>query len=92
MLSIDTNILLHGFNEDSVRHEAAAQWLEYIAQEEGVAISELILAEEPHLSVSAINLHDDAASVCPPPPLFCQKLPFMLTSAVFIDASHNCDP
>ncbi len=45
MLSIDSNILLHGFNEDSVRHEAAAQWLESIAQDEDVAISELILAE-----------------------------------------------
>lgn len=45
MLSIDTNILLHGFNEDSVKHEAAAQWLESIAQEEDVAISEFILAE-----------------------------------------------
>ena len=45
MLSIDTNILLHGFNKDSLRHEAAAHWLESIAQEEDVAISELILAE-----------------------------------------------
>jgi toxin-antitoxin system PIN domain toxin len=45
MLSIDTNILLHGFNADSVRHKAAAQWLESIAQDEDVAISELILAE-----------------------------------------------
>lgn len=45
MLSIDTNILLHAFNEDSPRHKAAAQWLQSIAQDEDVAISELILAE-----------------------------------------------
>jgi toxin-antitoxin system PIN domain toxin len=45
MLSIDTNILLHGFNEDSPRHKAAAKWLQSIAQDEDVAISELILAE-----------------------------------------------
>jgi len=45
MLSIDTNILLHACNEDSPRHKAAAQWLQSIAQDEDVAISELILAE-----------------------------------------------
>lgn len=45
MLSIDTNILLHGFNEDSPRHKAAAKWLQSIAPDEDVAISELILAE-----------------------------------------------
>ncbi len=45
MLSIDTNILLHGFNEDSPRNEAAMAWLESIASDEDVAISELILAE-----------------------------------------------
>jgi uncharacterized protein len=45
MLSIDTNILLHGFNEDSVRHEAAHKWLTSIQRVENVAISELILAE-----------------------------------------------
>jgi predicted nucleic acid-binding protein len=45
MLSIDSNILLHAFNEDSVKHATAAQWLESIAQDEAVAISELILAE-----------------------------------------------
>lgn len=27
MLSIDTNILLHAFNEDSSRHEAAYAWI-----------------------------------------------------------------
>ena len=45
MLSIDTNILLHGFNEDSPRNEAAKAWLESIARDEDVAISEFILAE-----------------------------------------------
>ncbi len=45
MLSIDTNILFHGFNEDSPRHTAAHTWLVSIAGEEDVAISELILAE-----------------------------------------------
>lgn len=45
MLSIDSNILLHGFNEDSVRHKAAHAWLTSIQREENVAISELILAE-----------------------------------------------
>ena len=45
MLSIDTNILLHGFNEDSPQQVAAMGWLESIAQEEAVAISEFMLAE-----------------------------------------------
>lgn len=45
MLSIDTNILLHAFNEDSVRHKSAFEWLTSIQREENVAISELILAE-----------------------------------------------
>lgn len=45
MLSIDTNILFHGFNEDSPRHAAAHAWLVSIAGDEDVAISELILAE-----------------------------------------------
>lgn len=45
MLSIDTNILFHGFNEDSPRHEAAHSWLASIARDEDVAISEFILAE-----------------------------------------------
>lgn len=45
MLSIDTNLLLHGFNEDSPRHAAAHAWLRSIAGNEEVAISELILAE-----------------------------------------------
>ena len=45
MLSIDTNILFHAFNEDSPPHAEAHAWLASIAAEEDVAISELILAE-----------------------------------------------
>ena len=45
MLSIDTNILLHAFNEDSSRHEAAYAWITSIQRDENVAISEFILAE-----------------------------------------------
>lgn len=45
MFSIDTNLLLHAFNEDSPRPEAAYAWLTSIQREEGVAISEFILAE-----------------------------------------------
>ena len=45
MLSIDTNILFHGFNEDSPSHDPALAWITSIAGDEDVAISELILAE-----------------------------------------------
>ncbi|MDX2018691.1 MAG: TA system VapC family ribonuclease toxin [Deltaproteobacteria bacterium] len=45
MLSIDTNILLYAFNQDSPRHKAAYNWLKSIQIEENVAISEFILAE-----------------------------------------------
>ena len=45
MLSIDTNILLHAFNEDSPSHAAAYGWLTSIQRDENVAISEFILAE-----------------------------------------------
>lgn len=45
MLSIDTNILLHGFNSDSPRHASAHNWLVSISGQEGVAVSEFILAE-----------------------------------------------
>ncbi len=45
MLSIDTNILFHGFNEDSPRHAAAHAWLVSIASLENVVVSEFILAE-----------------------------------------------
>ena len=45
MLSIDTNILFHAYNEDAPRHERALAWMASIARDEDVAISELILAE-----------------------------------------------
>ena len=45
MLSIDTNILFHAFNEDSPSHDRALAWLTSIVGDEDVAISELILAE-----------------------------------------------
>ncbi len=45
MLSIDTNLLLHAFNEDSPSHRAAYAWLTSIQRDEDVAISEFILAE-----------------------------------------------
>ncbi len=45
MLSFDTNILLHAFNEDSPSHAAAYGWLLSIQQDEEVAVSEFILAE-----------------------------------------------
>ena len=46
MLSIDTNILFHAFNEDSPSHENAFRWLSSLQrEEEEVAISEFILAE-----------------------------------------------
>jgi len=45
VLSIDTNILFHAFNEDSPSHENAFRWLSSLQREEEVAISEFILAE-----------------------------------------------
>lgn len=45
MLSVDTNILLHAFNEDSPSHRAAFAWITSIQSKEDVAISEFILAE-----------------------------------------------
>lgn len=45
MLSIDTNILLHAFNEDSPLHAEAYSWVSSIRHDEEVAISEFILAE-----------------------------------------------
>ncbi len=45
MLSIDTNILLHAFNEDSPSHRAAYAWVTSIQSDEEVAISEFMLAE-----------------------------------------------
>ena len=44
MLSVDTNILLHAFNQDSPNHQAAYSWLKSI-QNEDVAVSEFVLAE-----------------------------------------------
>ena len=45
MLSIDTNILVHAFNEDSPSHQVAYAWLLSIQDADDVAISEFILAE-----------------------------------------------
>ncbi len=45
MLSLDTNILLHAFNEDSPSHANAFRWLSSIQRDEEVAISEIVLAE-----------------------------------------------
>ena len=45
MLSIDTNLLLHAFNEDSPSHAAANPWLTSLQDDEDVAISEFILAD-----------------------------------------------
>ena len=45
MLSIDGNILWHGFNGDSPKHGAAYAWLQSMQALEEVAISEFILAE-----------------------------------------------
>lgn len=45
MLSIDTNLLLYAFNEDSPRHAPSYAWLTSMQSEEDVAISEFILAE-----------------------------------------------
>ena len=38
MLSIDTNILFHAFNEDSPSHAAAFAWLTSNQNEEDVAV------------------------------------------------------
>jgi len=45
MISIDTNILFHAFNEDSPKHTAAFRWVTSLQRDEDVAISEFILAE-----------------------------------------------
>ena len=45
MLSIDTNLLLHAFSEDSPVHKAAYGWMLSIQNLEDVVISEFILAE-----------------------------------------------
>ena len=45
MLSIDTNLLLHAFNEDSPGHAAAYAWLTSLQDNEDMASSEFILAK-----------------------------------------------
>ena len=45
MLSMDTNLLLHAFNEDSPSHAPAYAWLTLLHDSEDVAVSEFILAE-----------------------------------------------
>jgi toxin-antitoxin system PIN domain toxin len=45
MLSFDTNLLFHAFNEDSPLHRPAMAWLESIRLKEEVVVSEFILAE-----------------------------------------------
>jgi toxin-antitoxin system PIN domain toxin len=45
MFSMDTNLLLHAFNEDSPSHSAAYAWLSSLHDSEDVAISEFVLAE-----------------------------------------------
>lgn len=45
MLSIDSNLLLHAFNEDSPSHKFAYAWLTSLQRDENVAISEFFLAE-----------------------------------------------
>ena len=45
MTSLDANLLLYAFNEDSPKHEAAFRFLGRLAQNDDVAISEFILVE-----------------------------------------------
>ena len=45
MLSIDTSLLFHAFNEDSPSHAVAYAWLTSLQDNKDVAISEFILAE-----------------------------------------------
>jgi uncharacterized protein len=45
MTSLDANLMLYAFNEDSPKHEAAFRFLGQLAQDDEVAISEFILAE-----------------------------------------------
>ena len=45
MLSLDTNLLLHAFDEDSPNHATALAWITPLHEDDTVAISELILAE-----------------------------------------------
>jgi toxin-antitoxin system PIN domain toxin len=45
VLSFDTNILLHAFNQDSPAHERAFAWMSSLQDSDAVAVSEFILAE-----------------------------------------------
>jgi toxin-antitoxin system PIN domain toxin len=45
MTSLDANLLLYAYNEDSPQHEAAFFFLTELGPHEDVAISELVLAE-----------------------------------------------
>jgi toxin-antitoxin system PIN domain toxin len=45
MLSIDANLLLYSYNEDSPRHQSALAFLTGLVVREDVAISELVLTE-----------------------------------------------
>ena len=45
MTSLDANLLLYAFNEDSPKHDAAFRFLGKLSQNDDVAISEFILAE-----------------------------------------------
>jgi uncharacterized protein len=45
MISLDANLLLYAYNEDSPNHEAAFQFLGQLAQTDDVAISEFVLTE-----------------------------------------------
>jgi predicted nucleic acid-binding protein len=69
MLSIDANILWHGFNADSPQHAAAYDWLQSVQALEEVAISEFILAEfygllrNPAVLKQPLGVSDAAAVV-----------------------------
>jgi uncharacterized protein len=45
MMSLDANLLLYAYNEDSPRHRPALTFLTELSAREDVAISELVLAE-----------------------------------------------
>jgi predicted nucleic acid-binding protein len=45
MISIDANLLLYAYNEDSPRHKSALTFLTGLAVRDDVAISELVLTE-----------------------------------------------
>ena len=45
MISVDANLLLYAYNQDSPKHEAAFRFLGQLAQNDDVAISEFVLTE-----------------------------------------------